>query len=409
MSIIVDENTDLKSMTDEELIQILIDCDFSTSEISRRMGKFLDYATRIYRERGIHYNEMRKNHYKSIIDQYNLNPDRCLHCGKPLTWEQHTWGSKYCCRSCSASETNLGKISPLRKPEELKKKTKKKKSEEYKAKLHNKTVHKRHNELEIQDSKPGCCLICGEYHCENEFCKKHGFQQLMSMVKHLGFDPKVIGTKEVFGEFERVRDIVYDLYWNQGYSGTDLEKMFGYGKYVMYDVFKYLDIPKRSQSDAIRNTYINGKHCTKEDGSTNGFAGSSNWHLTWFGDTVFLRSSYEVDYAEELDDKKISYKVEEIRLEYFDTLLNKKRVAVPDFFLPDTNELVEIKSDFTLDIQEMLDKFKVYKESGYIPRLILEHEEIDLYNIDNLISEERLSRIKTSNLKRLKLDNKIRW
>ena len=91
-----------------------------------------------------------------------------------------------------------------------------------------------------------------------------------------------------------------------------------------------------------------------------------------------------------LDNKKISYKVEEIRLEYFDTLLNKKRVAVPDFFLPDTNELVEIKSDFTLDIQEMLDKFKVYKESGYIPRLILEHEEIDLYNIDNLISEERL-------------------
>jgi hypothetical protein len=110
-----------------------------------------------------------------------------------------------------------------------------------------------------------------------------------------------------------------------------------------------------------------------------------------------------------LDNKKISYKVEEIRLEYFDTLLNKKRVAVPDFFLPDTNELVEIKSDFTLDIQEMLDKFKVYKDSGYIPRLILEHEEIDLYNIDNLISEERLIRIKTSNLKRLKLDNKIRW
>ena len=123
---IVDENTDLKSMTDEELIQILIDCDFSTSEISRRMGRFLDYAARIYKKRGIDYNEMRKNHYISIIDQYNLNPDRCLHCGKPLTWDQHTWGGKYCCRSCSASETNLGKISPLRKPEELKKENQKK-------------------------------------------------------------------------------------------------------------------------------------------------------------------------------------------------------------------------------------------------------------------------------------------
>ena len=58
MNIIVDENTDLKSMTDEELIQILIDCDFSTSEISRRMGRFLDYAARIYKKRGIRYNEM---------------------------------------------------------------------------------------------------------------------------------------------------------------------------------------------------------------------------------------------------------------------------------------------------------------------------------------------------------------
>lgn len=51
----------------------------------------------------------------------------------------------------------------------------------------------------------------------------------------------------------------------------------------------------------------------------------------------------------------------------------------------------------------MLDKFKVYKESGYIPRLILEHEEIDLYDIDNIISEDRLERIKTKNLKNLKL------
>ena len=407
MSIIVDESTDLKSMTDDELIQILIDCDFSTSEISRRMGKFLVYATRIYRERGIQDNEMRKNLYKSIIDQYNLNPDRCLHCGKPLTWEQHRWGNKYCCLSCRASETNLGRISPRRKSEEHKKNKQKEYSEEYTAKIHNKTMHEKYGELEIQDVKPGCCLVCGEYHCKNEFCKKHGFQQLLSMVKHLGFDPKVIGTKEVFSEFERVRNMVYDLYWNQGYSGVDLEKMFGYGKYTMYSVFLYLDIPRRQQSDAIRNALVNGKSLSKEDGSTNGFVGSSNWHLTWFGETVFLRSSYEVDYAEELDDKKISYKVEKIRLEYFDTLLNKKRVAVPDFFLPDTNELVEIKSDFTLDIQEMLDKFKVYKESGYIPRLILEHEEIDLYDIDNIISEERLNRIKTSNLKRLSLNSSV--
>ena len=49
----------------------------------------------------------------------------------------------------------------------------------------------------------------------------------------------------------------------------------------------------------------------------------------------------------------------------------------------------------------MLDKFDAYKKLGYIPKLILEHEEIDLYNIENLISSSRLERIKTQNLKTL--------
>ena len=45
MSIIVDENTDLKSMTDDGLIQILIDCDFSTSEISNTREIHFQEAT----------------------------------------------------------------------------------------------------------------------------------------------------------------------------------------------------------------------------------------------------------------------------------------------------------------------------------------------------------------------------
>ena len=49
----------------------------------------------------------------------------------------------------------------------------------------------------------------------------------------------------------------------------------------------------------------------------------------------------------------------------------------------------------------MLDKFDAYKKLGYTPKLILEHEEVDLYNIENLISPERLEKIKTQNIKQV--------
>ena len=40
--------------------------------------------------------------------------------------------------------------------------------------------------------------------------------------------------------------------------------------------------------------------------------------------------------------------------------------------------IVEIKSDWTLNIQEMKDKVKAYNDLGYNFKLILEHQEVDL-------------------------------
>ena len=68
--------------------------------------------------------------------------------------------------------------------------------------------------------------------------------------------------------------------------------------------------------------------------------------------------------------------MESIRIEYYDTLKNKKRIAIPDFYLIDTNTLVEIKSKFSYDPQNMLDKFNEYKKLGYKTKLILEHQEV---------------------------------
>ena len=49
------------------------------------------------------------------------------------------------------------------------------------------------------------------------------------------------------------------------------------------------------------------------------------------------------------------------------------RFAFPDFYLPEQNLIVEVKSAFTLDVQNMKDKFLQYKALGYNVDLLYEH------------------------------------
>ena len=144
-------------------------------------------------------------------------------------------------------------------------------------------------------------------------------------------------------------------------------------------IIKAFKIPHRSFSAAATNAYLQGKGMQEVYNQY-----KTEHHLTWEGNTVFLRSSYESDYANILDQKHIKYEVEKIRIKYLSTQTNNYQCAIPDFYLPETNELVEIKSCYTLDVQNMLDKFKAYKAYGYVPKLILEHQEVDLYEIDKL-------------------------
>ena len=57
------------------------------------------------------------------------------------------------------------------------------------------------------------------------------------------------------------------------------------------------------------------------------------------------------------------------------------RCAIPDFYIPDKNLIIEVKSNYTLDIQNMKDKFKQYTILGYNTKLVLEHKDVDLYSL----------------------------
>lgn len=117
-------------------------------------------------------------------------------------------------------------------------------------------------------------------------------------------------------------------------------------------------------------------------------------HITWEGTKIYLRSSYEEDYALELDNEKIKYVYEPFKIDYFDEDLKKSRISIPDFYLPDTNEIVEIKSDFTLNVPNLISKFYKYINLGYVPKLILEHKEVDLFHLkEEILDSERLDTI----------------
>ena len=104
-------------------------------------------------------------------------------------------------------------------------------------------------------------------------------------------------------------------------------------------------------------------------------------HISWNGYVFTSRSSYELDYANSLDEQKINYEYESLRIKYYDTYLEVERTSIPDFYLPDSNTIVEIKSTYTLNVQNMKDREKAYRDLGYNFILMLNKKEV---NIDNM-------------------------
>lgn len=228
------------------------------------------------------------------------------------------------------------------------------------------------------------CKVCGrEYNkhdgCPNEFCHKHNLQQIKTFIKYFGFDKTKLGTFGVELEFNRIRNIIYDMYWNKNMSGKDIADYFNYpsGANIVGKILIYLNIPRRSFKDCSINAYLTGNNIP----NSNGVQYKCEWHTTWNNKEVYLRSSYELDYANELDEQHIDYDCECLRIKYLNTKDNEYHCAIPDFYLKDANTIVEIKSSWTLDIQEMKDKFKAYKELGYNCKLILDHKEVNLYEL----------------------------
>ena len=234
------------------------------------------------------------------------------------------------------------------------------------------------------------CPCCGQPHkykekCQtSELCRRHPNRIWYKNLIPFGFDYSKIGTPEYVNEYYKALEVIKTEYFENKLSSQQIFEKYNCREYFKYEsvirnILKTENITIRNICEAQHNAIENGKSTL----TLHSYQYKTEYHKSWENKTFLLRSSYEIDYANILDEQHISYDVETLRIYYFDTQQKHKRIAIPDFYLPETNTIVEIKSDWTLDVINMLDKVKAYKELGYNFKLILEHKEVDIYSLIN--------------------------
>lgn len=284
----------------------------------------------------------------------------CLLCGKLVTkphCEANNHPNFFCCRSHAATYNNSHR-SP--------------RSNESRAKTSATLKAQRHK----RPPKP--CKVCGQSQCSRpDICNIGFLRQKSHNLQKLGFDMASIGTTCVYDEWNKLCSYMTDQYINQQLSSTEIANNHQITDTKMiWSLLQTMSIPIRSRQESSQIALLKRSSKQVEIKSSN-YKYKHGWHTNWLGKTFYYRSSYELDYCLELDKQKVEYEMEQMQFNYWDSTVQSIRIARPDFFLPQTNTIVEIKSTFTYKRQEMVDKSLQYKKLGYNFKLILNHQEYD--------------------------------
>lgn len=220
-----------------------------------------------------------------------------------------------------------------------------------------------------QNPPPPQCKYCECNIEKGRVCKKcKPFIKNIKLFKKIGVYKDGISLDKLNND---ALELLYEEYFINKKSKLVLMEEYNLMSNTIYNFFKKNGIKLRTLSEAskialiedrmpikeIRNQYISGKH------------------ITWDGKEVYYRSSYELEYCKILDKKMVEYSMESLRIKYYDSQKGEYRVAIPDFYLPKSNTIIEIKSNHTFDVKNMEDKVKSYKNKGYNFKLILEKED----------------------------------
>ncbi len=220
---------------------------------------------------------------------------------------------------------------------------------------------------------PKVCKYCGQEKClRKDVCQR--FRSFDSLIKYYGFDASKIGTISVYEEFDRVVNLLKEEYYSNKLSTVAIAEKYGYlNKFNLNKLLRSL-FEIRTHSDAARNAVIEERLNMAVPRKNQYKCGH---HVTWNSKRIFYRSSYELEYAMQLDKQRIDYNVESLRILYWDSQRCIQRVAVPDFYLIADNTIVEIKGSYMYNEQNMKDKKKAYIEHGFKFKLLLDKQEVD--------------------------------
>ena len=245
-----------------------------------------------------------------------------------------------------------------------------------------KYIQKHNNIYKNNLNNEGICKICGNFktHLNPELCNLN--LNLSFLVKNFNLDQAKIGTNGIYDELNKIKNLIYSEYYDNKLSIVAIAQKYNKNINHIYKIMTCFNMHRRSFSEANHIAMLTNRKKLNTTADTH-TKYKQGWHTTWNNKRCYYRSSDELIYAKKLDEQQIDYEMEYFRIPYFDTQLNYNRIAYPDFYIPSTNTIIEIKSSYTLDIQNMKDKVKVYKEQGYNFKLILEHKEEDLYTLLN--------------------------
>lgn len=243
------------------------------------------------------------------------------------------------------------------------------------------SIYRRHTCNDCNNKYKITCIVCGKEFigsknkklCSDQ-CKKI-YNILPTLIKYFNFNKSLCKTTKVFDEIDRIKNELVDLYWNNHLSSTEICKKYNYPNAgnLTGKIFKYLNIKSKTSHESNKENIL---YKRLNPGKSTKY--KQQWYTTWNGKNVYLHSSFELDYAKELDSKQIDYFVEELRIKYWDSQKKEYRCAIPDFYIPNQNLIVEIKSKYTLNLQNMKDKFQAYKKLGYNVKLICDHKELKI-------------------------------
>lgn len=365
---------------ENELVQVvaLADEGKTNEQIAQTVGR----TTRSVERRLSKAGYVRKKHEKENVS--------CTECGEII----EGFGEAFCSRSCAASHTNKRRdkkvyeqlSSTLReqyvedKSHPFKRRAQhardKRQFEFENAIVSNKERPKKERVRKGRLRKEWYTRVCKCVHCKDSFINDTKIKVCLEctqwtknvpMYKLLG----CYGTGVKLQECNRKALVILsDLYFNKKYSKPEIKQLVGVDTNSLFRYFKKNDINLRNGSEALSNAFETGRSKLPQ-GHPHYKCG---WHTSWQGRAFYYRSSYELKYCLFLDEKRVPYEMEFRKFLYYDTQEKKNRFAIPDFYLPLENRIVEIKGAWTYDAIEMEDKSKVYVEAGYNFTLLREEE-----------------------------------